>query len=294
MKGIILAGGHGTRLYPSTMVQSKQLLPIYDKPMIYYPLSLLMRCGIKEVLLISTTQDLPGFQKLFKDGSHLGIHIEYKNQDRPDGLAQAFIIGEEFIDNDNVTLILGDNLFHGEFEIFRQTMDKQIKGTDGIKARIFGHVVSDPERYGVVEFDDKSHKVVSIEEKPKKPRSNYAIPGLYVFDNTVSKRAKEQRPSPRGELEITDLIQSYLNESVLGVEIITRAMTWLDTGTPQSLLEASNFIAAIEQRSGQKIACIEEVAWRSKMICDKQLGTIIDCMPKSEYKQYLVNLLSNN
>lgn len=287
MKGIILAGGAGTRLYPLTKIITKQLQPVYEKPMIYYPLSTLMLCGIKEILLITTSHDLPHFQNLLGTGEELGLKISYKIQLAPNGLAEAFILGEEFIGNDDATLILGDNLFYGDYKCFRAAIQKHNEKKDGMRGRVFAYKVTDPERYGVVEFDKTSGAVLSIEEKPKHPKSNWALPGLYIFDNSVVKRAKDQKPSPRGELEIVDLMKSYLADKQLAVETLSRGIAWLDTGTPQALLEASQFVGAIEQRQGLKIACIEEVAYRMKFINKEQFAKVITNYPKSPYRDYL-------
>ncbi len=293
MKGIILAGGTGTRLYPLTKVMTKQLQPIYDKPMIYYPLSLLMLCGIKEILIISTEQDLPNFKNLLGDGRHLGVKFDYVVQDSPRGIADAFILGEEFLSGSPSMLILGDNLFYGDYSPFRQAIKKQVSDFKEKKssAHVFAYAVSDPGRYGVVEFDSETRRVLSIEEKPKKPKSSYAIPGLYLFDETVSQRARHQAPSPRGELEITDLMATYLNEGTLKVETINRGMAWLDTGTPKSLLEAWSFIAALEERQGLKVACLEEIALRMNFIDKNGLTQIIESIPKGPYQHYLINVL---
>ena len=283
MKGIILAGGSGSRLYPLTTVISKQLLPVYDKPMIYYPLSTLMLFGIKEILIISTPQDTPNIEKLFGDGSRLGLKLEYRIQKEPKGIAQAFTIGADFIGNDDVCLILGDNIFYmGEqFKLFRDEISKNTGGT------VFGYHVSDPERFGVVEFDKNFH-AVSIEEKPKNPKSNYAVVGLYFYKSDVVEKARQLKPSARGELEITDLNRMYLEEGRLNVVPMKRGNAWLDAGTPQSLLEASNFIGIIEKRQDLKIACIEEIAYRKGFIDDKQLLKIINELKDGvDYKDYL-------
>ncbi len=288
MKGIILAGGAGTRLHPITEAVSKQLLPVYDKPMIYYPLSALMLAGIRDVLLISTPRDLPGFRSLLGDGSRLGMQFSYREQPSPDGLAQAFIIGEDFIGSDNVCMILGDNIFygHGFGTILRESATLK-KG-----AAVFGYAVNDPERYGVVEFDD-SFRAVSIEEKPQKPKSNYAVTGLYFYDNTVASRARTLRPSPRGELEITDLNRLYLEEGLLEVKLLGRGIAWLDTGTFDSLLQASNFIATLEQRQGLSASCIEEIAYKNGFITKDQLVELARPMAKSQYGQYLLKLAND-
>lgn len=287
MKGIILAGGSATRLYPTTVSVSKQLLTVYNKPMIYYPLSVLMLSGIREVLIITTDFALPMYQSLLKDGSHLGINIQYVVQDRPRGLADAFIVGESFIGNSNVCLILGDNIFHGH-GLMAQLRDST-KIQDG--ARIFGYYVEDPERYGVAEISLPDQKVLNIEEKPKIPRSNYAITGLYFFDNSVVEKAKSVTPSERGELEITSVLQAYLDENNLSIELLGRGIAWLDTGTHDSLLEASNFIATIEKRQGLKIACLEEVAYNCQYINEEQLLKLAQLMPNSDYCKYLKNLV---
>ena len=289
MKGIILAGGAGTRLNPLTKAISKQLIPVYDKPMIYYPLSTLMLAGIKDILIISTPQDLPKFKELFGDGQEIGLNISYKEQPKPEGIAQAFIIGEEFIGDDLVCLILGDNIFYGH------NLSMTLQKMAGIKegACIFGYWVADPQRYGVVEFND-NHKVISIEEKPKFPKSNYAVPGLYFYDNEVVDIAKNLKPSARGELEITDVNLAYLKKGNLKVELLGRGYAWLDTGTPDSLLDASNYIATMERRQGLKIGCIEEVAFRMGYIDSKQLEKIIDKLPKNEYKKYLKIILKEH
>jgi glucose-1-phosphate thymidylyltransferase len=281
MKGIILAGGAGTRLYPLTSVASKQLLPIYDKPLIYYPLSTLMLGGIKEILLISTPEDTPRFQALLGDGGQWGLKIQYAIQDKPDGIAKAFLIGEKFIGNDPVTLILGDNLFYGAMKL-----DEIIGGFQG-GARVFGYPVKDPERYGVVEFD-AGFNVIGIEEKPKVPKSNYAVPGLYIYDNQVVAMTRALKPSARGELEITDLNIAYLKQGKLSVELFSRGIAWLDTGTHASLLEASNFIYTLEARQGLKIACLEEIAFSRKFIDAGKFKETVAKMPRSPYKDYLL------
>lgn len=286
MKGIILAGGSGTRLYPITEVVCKQLLPVYDKPMIYYPLSTLMLAGIRDILIISTPQDLPRFEQLFGDGSQLGLSFSYKVQDAPNGLAEAFIIGEEFIENDNVCLILGDNIFYGHNlpSILKNAVERKRGAT------IFGYYVKDPERYGVVEFD-KSGNVMSIEEKPKHPKSNFAVVGLYFYDNEVVEIAKKIKPSWRGELEITDVNNEYLKKGKLHVELMGRGYAWLDTGTHQSLSDATQFIKTIEDRQGLKIACIEEIAYRMGYISPEQLIKLAEPLKKSGYGDYLLNIL---
>jgi glucose-1-phosphate thymidylyltransferase len=285
MKGIILAGGSGTRLYPITSSISKQMLPIYDKPMIYYPLSVLMLAGIREILIISTPRDLPGFQNLLGDGKSIGLNFSYKEQPSPDGLAQAFIIGEEFIGKDPVCMILGDNIFygHGFGEALLKTANLQ-KG-----AYVFGYYVTDPERYGVVEFD-QNRKVISIEEKPVHPKSNYAVTGLYFYDNSVIEKAKALKPSPRGELEITDLNRVYLEEGSLDIQLMGRGMAWLDTGTYESLLQAANFIATLEQRQGLKASCIEEIAYKREFITKDQLLTLAQPIKNSQYGKYLLRI----
>ena len=283
MKGILLAGGSGSRLYPLTKTTSKQLLPVYDKPMIYYSLSTLMLFGIREILIISTPQDTPNIEKLFGDGHSLGLEISYKVQQEPKGIAEAFIIGEEFIGQDDVCLILGDNIFYmgDQLQNFRDEIQKNNGGT------VFGYHVSDPERFGVVEFD-KNHKVISIEEKPLRPKSNYAVVGLYFYKADVVEKAKRLKPSKRGELEITDLNSAYLEEGRLNVVTMKRGNAWLDAGTPQSLLEASNFIGIIEKRQDLKIACIEEIAYRRGFIDDGQMREIINSLkPGVEYRDYL-------
>ena len=289
MKGIILAGGSGTRLNPSTNVVSKQLLPVYDKPMIYYPLSILMLLKIKEILIISTSEDTPRFQKLLGDGSQVGLKLSYAVQEQPNGLAEAFIIGEEFINGDNVALILGDNLFYGSG--YLNEIRNSINNLNG--SLIFGYEVNDPHRYGVVEFDSNNN-VISLEEKPKNPKTNYAIPGLYFYDNNVVKYAKEIVPSERGELEITDLNKMYLKKNALSVHILGRGVVWFDTGTFSSLLDASNFIFSIEKRQGLKVACIEEIAFKMNFISKKELNEIAAPIKESEYGKYLINLIENH
>ena len=284
-KGIILAGGSGSRLFPLTLVASKQLQPVYDKPMIYYPLATLMTAGIRDVLLISTPHDIPRFEALLGDGSRWGITISYKVQPEPKGIAQAFLVGEEFIDNQPVSLILGDNIFYG-----RMNLDRIVTDFQG-GARIFGYQVHDPERYGVVEFDGGG-KVLSIEEKPHKPKSHYAVPGLYLYDEQVVNVAKSIAPSPRGELEITDINLEYLRRAELMVEKLGRGIAWLDTGTHKSLLEASIFIETIESRQGLKIACLEEIALRRGFIDCEQMRTVIDATPNSSYRDYLLRVYS--
>jgi len=285
MKGIILAGGAGTRLYPLTKSISKQIIPIYDKPMIYYPLSVLMLAGIKEILIISTPEEIHLYENLLGDGSKIGIKLSYEVQPSPDGLAQAFIIGEEFIGDDNVCMILGDNIYYGYN--FSNILYNAARLKDG--AIVFGYYVNDPERYGVVDFDENG-RVLSLEEKPEQPKSNYAVTGLYFYSNDVIEKAKSLKPSARGELEITDLNRLYLNEERLNVELLGRGMAWLDTGTHDSLLQASNFISTIEQRQGLKIACIEEIAFNMGYITREQLLALGEELHKNQYGQYLIKL----
>ena len=282
MKGIILAGGSGTRLYPLTLGSSKQLLPVYDKPMIYYPLSMLMLAGIREVLVISTPHDLPAFQRLLGDGASIGLRIEYASQAAPEGIAQAFLIGESFIDGEPVALALGDNIFYGTG--IRGSLERAAQRTEG--ATVFGYRVRDPERYGVVDFDASGH-AVSIEEKPPKPRSHYAVTGLYFYDGNVVELAKNLRPSSRGELEITDLNTAYLERGSLHVELLGRGVAWLDTGTHESLQQASSFIQAIQERQGLQVSCIEEIAFRQGWISAEDLKAIAQSMESNHYGQYL-------
>jgi glucose-1-phosphate thymidylyltransferase len=285
MKGIVLAGGSGTRLYPITKVYSKQLTIIYDKPLIYYPLSILMLGGIKDILIVSNKETIPMYQLLFGDGSHLGLSISYVLQQAPNGIAESFILGEQFIGKDNVTLVLGDNIFYGQLDFFYNALKRKQGAT------IFGYRVNDPERYGVVDFD-KNGRALSIEEKPKQPKSNFAVPGLYVYDNRVVDISKNMKPSPRGELEITDVNNFYLKEGNLNVEKIGRGVAWLDTGTPEALLQASNFFGVIEDRQGLKVACIEEIAYAMKFIDRTKFEKVINGIPRSAYRSYLERILS--
>ncbi|MFC2139664.1 glucose-1-phosphate thymidylyltransferase RfbA [Bacteroidota bacterium] len=285
MKGIILAGGAGSRLYPITKVYSKQLATIYDKPLIYYPLSILMLGGIKDILIISNTETIPLYQKLFKDGSEIGLNIQYAVQNAPNGIAESFIIGENFIGDDDVTLILGDNIFYGNLSFFYNALDEHKDN-----ATIFAYRVNDPQRYGIVEFD-KRGKAISIEEKPRDPKSHFAVPGLYIYNNEVVNISKNLKPSDRGELEITDVNKSYLDQDKLMVRMIGRGVAWLDTGTPEALLQASNFFGVIEDRQGLKVACIEEIAYFRKFIDKEQFSRVISKIPDSMYKNYLEQIL---
>lgn len=286
MKGIILAGGSGTRLYPVTKAMSKQMVPIYDKPMIYYPMSVLMLAGIRDILIISTPRDIVNFKELFKDGQNLGLNIEYAVQENPNGLAEAFIIGEKFIGNDNVAMILGDNIFYG------QSFSNHLKEAAALEkgAYVFGYYVQNPKAFGVVEFD-KNGKVISLEEKPEKPKSKYAVPGLYFYDNSVVKKAKELKPSERGELEITDLNKAYMKEETLKVQLLGRGMAWLDTGTHASMLQASNFVEAVQNTQGTYIACLEEIAYRKGWITSQDVIELAKPLMKTGYGKYLVDIV---
>ena len=286
MKGIILAGGSGTRLYPVTKAMSKQMVPIYDKPMIYYPMSVLMLAGIREILIISTPRDIVNFKELFKDGSEFGLKIEYAIQEQPNGLAEAFIIGEEFIGDDNVAMILGDNIFYG------QSFTSHLKEASELKsgAMVFGYYVQDPRAFGVVGFDENG-KVTSLEEKPEKPKSKYAVPGLYFYDNSVVEKAKALKPSPRGELEITDLNKVYMEEGTLKVNLLGRGMAWLDTGTHVSMLKASNFVEAVQTTQGTFIACLEEISYRQGWISKEKVRELAKPLMKTEYGKYLVDII---
>ncbi|MDT3369186.1 MAG: glucose-1-phosphate thymidylyltransferase RfbA [Bacteroidota bacterium] len=292
MKGIVLAGGSGTRLYPITKGVSKQLLPIYDKPMVYYPVSVLMLAGIREILIISTPQDLPGFKRLLGDGSDFGVKFEYAEQPSPDGLAQAFIIGADFIGNESVCLVLGDNIFYGQS--FTRMLQSAVKDAEEAnKATVFGYYVNDPERYGVAAFD-KDGNVISIEEKPAHPKSNYAVVGLYFYPNKVVEVARNCKPSARGELEITTVNQEFLDQQMLKVQLLGRGFAWLDTGTHDSLFEASSFVEVIEKRQGLKIACLEEIAYKNGWITDQKLEEVAQPMRKNQYGDYLLKLLDRN
>ena len=289
MKGIILAGGSGTRLYPLTKVTSKQLLPIYDKPMIYYPMSVLMNAGIRDILIISTPQDTPRFEALLGDGAQFGVRLEYAVQESPDGLAQAFVIGADFIGDDTVTMVLGDNIFAGHG--LKKRLKAAVENAEtGKGATVFGYYVEDPERFGIVEFD-KSGRAVSIEEKPKEPKSNYCVTGLYFYDNRVVEFAKNLKPSARGELEITDLNRIYLEQGALNVELLGQGFTWLDTGTHESLVEATNFVETIEQHQHRKIACLEEIGYLNGWISEEELLEVYEVLKKNQYGQYLKDVL---
>ena len=289
MKGIILAGGSGTRLYPLTMVTSKQLLPIYDKPMIYYPMSVLMSAGIRDILIISTPNDTPRFKELLGDGKQFGVNLSYKIQESPDGLAQAFIIGEDFIGNDSVCMILGDNIFHGH-GLKKRLKQAVLNAENGDGATIFGYYVDDPERFGIVEFDNNG-KAISIEEKPTNPKSNYCVTGLYFYDNKVVSYAKNLKPSKRGELEITDVNRIYLENNKLNVELLGRGFTWLDTGTHESLVDATIFVKTIESHQHRKIACLEEIAYLNGWISKDDVLKVYEVMKKNQYGQYLMDVL---
>lgn len=286
MKGIILAGGSGTRLYPVTKAMSKQMMPIYDKPMIYYPMSVLMLAGIRDILIISTQRDIVNFKELFKDGQELGINISYQVQEQPNGLAEAFIIGENFIDKDNVALVLGDNIFYGQS--FTEHLKKAAKIQNG--ACVFGYYVQNPKAFGVVEFDDDG-KVLSLEEKPEHPKSKYAVPGLYFYDNSVVEKAKKLKPSPRGEFEITDLNKVYMEEGSLKVQLLGRGMAWLDTGTHESMLKASNFVEAVESTQGTYVACLEEIAYRKGWISSLEVIELAKSLMKTGYGKYLMEIV---
>ncbi len=289
MKGIILAGGSGTRLYPLTMVTSKQLLPIYDKPMIYYPMSILMNAGIKDILIISTPSDTPRFKELLGDGKQFGINLSYAVQDRPEGLAQAFIIGADFIGSDSVCMILGDNIFHGH-GLNKRLKKAVLNAENGKGATVFGYYVDDPERFGIVEFNNEG-KAISIEEKPEHPKSNYCVTGLYFYDNKVVEYAKNLKPSKRGELEITDINRLYLNDNSLNVELLGRGFTWLDTGTHESLVDATNFVKTVETHQHRKIACLEEIAYLNGWIGKDEVLKVYEVMKKNQYGQYLMDVL---
>ena len=286
MKGIILAGGSGTRLYPVTKAMSKQMMPIYDKPMIYYPMSVLMLAGIRDILIISTQRDIVNFKELFKDGQELGINISYQVQEQPNGLAEAFIIGENFIDKDNVALVLGDNIFYGQS--FTEHLKKAAKIQNG--ACVFGYYVQNPKAFGVVEYDDDG-KVLSLEEKPEHPKSKYAVPGLYFYDNSVVEKAKKLKPSPRGELEITDLNKVYMEEGSLKVQLLGRGMAWLDTGTHESMLKASNFVEAVESTQGTYVACLEEISYRKGWISSLEVIELAKSLMKTGYGKYLMEIV---
>lgn len=286
MKGIILAGGAGSRMYPISQLYSKQLTLIYDKPLIYYPLSILMLGGIQDILIISNEETIPFYKKLFNDGKHLGLNIEYVLQSAPNGIAESFILGDKFIGQDDVTLILGDNIFYGKLDFFHRALERKSGAT------VFGYRVTDPERYGIVEFDEDC-KAISIEEKPSKPKSDFAVPGLYVYDNKVVEISKNLKPSPRGELEITDVNVEYMKRGELNVEKISRGVAWLDTGTPESLLQASNFFGAIEDRQGLKVACLEEISLHMNFIGLAQFENVITNMPKCAYREYLAKILND-